>query len=368
MNTNKAHLTILFIFLLAMCGCENQDAVSNYNFVESTDDLSYLDVSSDEQSDLPGEKEDSQVEKDIYRILIGECDARINSREESGNILLNFDCDVKLPVFETGELYTCFLDSEKVNANFLSKLSEQYFGKIIDIDYDGVVYSSEVEESEDKYKIYGCEMVYSVTGSKKNLCFWESNVYPNINSSELSSQVDDAITKCDEFIDGIGLTNYRLNNVQAFSGKELGEEFLRLRYSICENGILVSNYDACKAEIYYTDTGIYTVSGSLFNISEGEAIDDYVSLESAIEILKDKIKLMGILDSENSVFDYVTDQNNLIQQFNIYKITIEYISESGSAQANKLTPAWRFYFGTDGNIDYSRVLAVSIANGDLIVK
>lgn len=352
-----------FAFTVLLCACQGNssahDNTSKDNEPSSVAE-SYISYAETASAEATMENSNSQ----ILGAINGQ---HIKQHNEIGDITLNYNCNVDLPGFKTDELYSCLSAPKEVDEKFLAKLSEQYFGEPQTIEFDGVTYTLKVEKDGEKYSLMGSNMVYTLSGKNKDLCDWSSNRYCNIDDCGINIDLDEAISKCDEFISGIGLENYSYNCVQAY-GKNIGEDFFILTYSIVENGIFVYNNEASKLRIYYTDKGIYSISGCLFELKKDTVVNDPVTLNKAIEIVEKNVRYLGLNGSDDYSFCYLTNENGEILNYDIYKITLEYVYKSASGSLNLLVPAWRFYFGTEGNIDYNHLLAVDIMDGALITK
>ena len=355
----------MLAFTVLLCACQGHPSVpDDTSKNKEPSSLASVSYTSDAEA---ATAESVAMENDNLKKLGATDGQHIERHAEIGDFTLNYDCDVDLPGFQTDELYSCLSTPKKVDEEFLTILSEQYFGEPQTIEFDGVTYTLKVEKDSEKYSLIGSNMVYTLSGKNKNLCDWSSNRYCNLNDSGLSIDLDKAISECDEFISGIGRDNYSYNCVQAY-GKDIGEDFFILTYSIVENGIYVYNNEASKLKIYYTDKGIYSIIGCLFELTKDTVVNEPVTLDKAIETVEKNIRYLGLYGSDDYSFRYLTNENGEILNYDIYKITLEYVYKSSYGSLNLLVPAWRFYFGTDGNIDYDHLLAVDIMDGALITK
>lgn len=357
-----ASLLIVAICSTHFCGCYHiANNISTGDITQTNEDQynSHViteDVTSNRNEDIDFNK--------IIEIIPN----RIDNMVEANGFILHYNCKVDKPVNSISNLRTIKLVPSKVDSDFLTSLSEVFFNDLTTINYDknSGLYTMKTEISDGEYyTLMGCEMVYSITGHKKNLCFWESNrCFTDIKDI---IDVEDAIMLCNNFINETGLFQYKFNNIVTY-GKEVGELFHILNYTLDINDITINNTHPSNIEFYVTNEGIYTIKGCVFEVLYGTTIDNIISFDDTLNILKKKICNSSLYADYTNPFNYVVDENGLIKYFEIYKIALEYVCISASDTAYIMVPAWRFYFGTNGNIDYNRVLAIDIVNGELITS
>jgi hypothetical protein len=114
----------------------------------------------------------------------------------------------------------------------------------------------------------------------------------------------------------------------------------------------------------FCDLGIYNAKLYCYDFTEGELIDEIISLDEAIEQLRlSADKIMCFADTEMyEVMDYTVNDIGALTQINVNEIRLGYIFGSGGAA--DMYPAWIFVPGKELS-DYSLSFAVNAINGEV---
>ena len=282
----------------------------------------------------------------------------------SGEITININANVEE---NNTDLYKYEYQKHIIENDELIKMLEALFGKNFDqikYDRDNDIYILNINNDEFVAENLNTNRI-SISGRKLDLCPYEANKYDY--NTELGFSSQNAINQCNEFLNLAKLNGYNFSNIESY-GKTQGEQYYKITYKYSlDSKNVTTEYSNSDIIFKCIDSGIYSISGNLYDYDIYENDPVIISYENAVDNLckyAENITLYCNID-RHSDFINVSDENGRITLINIKDICLEYVYNYD----NILVPSWRFYLSSNGvEVDNNFILAVDAINGDVIAR
>ncbi len=359
MHIRKNICVISLVGLLTLCSCqEAPSGISDINDQIPSDTTSYI-----EDTETENQADEHTVSRISNIDIIGMYDKQQLSEEiiasNGGKIVI--------------ETCTDFSDVERISMykyiprpisdTLRQSIFEQYFGEraseVFCKDENRDIWQLGETRTGDFYKYEvsfpsdgSGDVVFNLTYRKPNLNYLDENLLDSAYESACSLSVEDAKSQCETFISSLSSNDeYVADSILAY-GKNGMSPFYQVYCKRVLDRLPVNAYN----DIYFfiDDYGIEKIRGSFYDVEEIETENMIISLQGAINILKENIDM---IDFSKEMELYIGE------------ISVEYVTELQVSGEHYIVPTWRFEIGqTDDERVYNRnhILAVNAFNGSLI--
>lgn len=355
-------IILLGIAVLSLTACENKDSnhetvpTMQINVLEHSESFSESAEVRTTEADRTNEAESSN-EDDGFKDENGRHISWSIDALDGSHIVIDAMVDTSaverlgkyeyVPVEFTDEMRQSLFESvlnenaDKASYDERSDMWEAYMSSS-PTDYWLFSYKSAFMSSDEKI----VNFYYSVP----DLYPFDDNRQARISDCGVNKPVDEVVNECEKvLIDILGEEIYKVDHISAYGNNGRTPYYkLVLRQKL--DGMRVTSCH--DINILYDDNGIEKFYGSLYAFREIGPNKDIISVDEAVEIVSDGIKL--IHDGE---------PRDLL----ISKITLEYLAVKG----NEICPVWRFNVGADDeeiNYNSERIIAVNAVTGEFICE
>ena len=309
--------------------------------------------------DAQTQTEDSAAAYEVT--IIPECSAHITEAIEGKKVTININADVIKPDSEALSYYTYqTADADKSRAeNLIDALWQDKAA----VEYDSATNRFDIMPDGDdtfsiELKIYQIRLI----GHGANLNPYKSNIYAeqcevlseytNSEAAELCREVFRKVCEYDS--ETLSIVPY---------GKAVGEKYCKITTAPLLDGLPVVDEHITNS-FDVSDAGIYSakLNGSRFD--KQEHIEEIISLNDAVDILRksvDKIMIFTSAD-ESGLIGCTVNSEGAMTEINVNEIRLGYVLGSGNSAT--VYPAWIFAPGKSFS-DYSHCFAVNAVNGEV---
>ncbi len=356
----------VFIILITICLCCCQATPTSNIHLPAHIDTTYNNENHVDSSIQSGEAIDTTSSNQTV-IDLNTHEELFESFTSANNISLNIDAKVNECLADTRQLYVYDLNIDYDIDVVAQKAAEVFFGIeseciIYDDQLGSYIYDADTSDRE-YFTLYKDSFLISASGHSKNLCPYASNRFPSNTIDDNES--NKAIQVCSDFLTDIGLVNYELDYL-FYYGKEIGEPFYNINMCLKINNMpVVSKIMATKCSFDIADNRVYAFDLCHYDLIPRTLVTNPLSLDQAVEKLKQQIDLITIKPRKGSEIEYFLNGNGAIVQYNIVEISYEYIARK-KGDTIVVSPSWRFILGDASNQDRSILLAIDSQTGEVI--
>lgn len=183
---------------------------------------------------------------------------------------------------------------------------------------------------------------------------FDDNILSSIEQSPMTLSADEAVSMCNKIMDQIANgTEYQADYVFAY-GTNGRHPYYKIVYKQEIDDTIITAFN----DIYFLvdDSGVQKVFGCLYEVGNTILTDPIISVDKAVESLKDSIFQMSFQEFDNNTLT-------------VNEITLEYIVVNADDGKAYIRPAWRFVVGENEeqqNRYRDRIIAIDAVTGDLI--
>lgn len=283
---------------------------------------------------------------------------------------LDINAKVNVSEVDFNRIYTYQMTQNEIPDELSNRIIKAYFGyerTPDDVGVDDIMQFGDFTDPENYFYLYSTiQEVFLLDNQRHQFYPFEDAVYLDVNNVQCSITPQDAILMCDSFIEEIGFDDYSLDYIQGF-GRGNNTQHYKVVYSRRLDDIpYITRAEYTQVEFRVDDEGIGWVKGGLFDVSEKAKVKSMLSLEDAVEKLKDTFAQTDILIFGGSYLSQFSDEETwYLHTYPIREITLEYgLSYHGVGVA--INPIWRFLFDDgNGNGDRSIIYGVNAITGDV---
>ncbi len=281
--------------------------------------------------------------------------AEINSNDAENKDIYSFNISRTDITNLLPEFAAAYFKEEKDNAEYNSEEN---------------VYTLADKNSDDYFTIRAVSNYLSISGHKKNLNPYNSNLYlSNDDIPDKFMNEQEAISLCENFCTALGLKNYH-SDYFGYYGKVVGEPFCDIIMRMEADGIpIVSTKKIFECEFYVTEQEIYNVGCGFFEMQKSKKCDKskFLSVNDAVHILENQLDNIIMRPRSSDIYEYKLNDKGILMDFNVVDISFEYIIHK-SIEGWIAVPAWRFILGNNNIKDRSCILAVKAETGEVIFE
>ena len=208
---------------------------------------------------------------------------------------------------------------------------------------------------------------YTIINTHKNDYnpFYENRILDYSNMKCAYSE-EEAIELCSNFLKNCNFNDYYLKYIQYF-GKLGNNYYYKIAYAISVNNFPTTALGNYNEIFFYVDNdGLMYAEGNIFDLSnftESQHIDldNIITAEDAVEILKNNMDIISVGYESGSPVSNSLDKNGGINNIFIWQINLGYY-----LIGNEARPCWFFDIGQNvDDIDSKAFLAVDLISGDV---
>lgn len=283
---------------------------------------------------------------------------------------LDINAKVNVSEVDFNRIYTYQMTQNEIPDELSNRIIKAYFGyerTPDDVGVDDIMQFGDFTDPENYFYLYSTiQEVFLLDNQRHQFYPFEDAVYLDVNDVQCSITPQDAILMCDSFIEEIGFDDYSLDYIQGF-GRGNNTQHYKVVYTRRLDDIpYITRAEYTQVEFRVDDEGIGWVKGGLFDVSEKAKVKSMLSLEDAVEKLKDTFAQTDILVFGGSYLSQFSDEETwYLHTYPIREITLEYgLSYHGVGVA--INPIWRFLFDDgNGNGDRSIIYGINAITGDV---
>lgn len=283
---------------------------------------------------------------------------------------LDINAKVNVSDVDCNKIYTYQMTQKEIPDELSNRIIKAYFGYERTPDNIGVaniMRFGDFTDPESYFYLYSTiQEVFFLDNQRHQFYPFEDAVYLDVNDVQCSITPQDAILICDSFIEEIGFDDYCLDYIQGF-GRGNNTQHYKVVYTRRLDGIpYIAKAEYSQVEFRVDDEGIGEVQGGLFDVSKKTMVKSMLSLEEAVEKLKDTFAQTDILVFGGSYLSKFSDEETwYLHTYPIREITLEYgISHDGVCVV--INPIWRFLFDDgNGNGDRSIIYGINAITGNV---
>lgn len=196
------------------------------------------------------------------------------------------------------------------------------------------------------------EEIFTLAYRAVDLYPFEDNLLSTSSECNVSLSLEDVFSLCDRIIDAVAPQDeYTADTILPY-GNQGRRPYYKIFYRRTVDGMPIVGYN----DLYFMvdSTGIQTISGSFYDLNAQPLSSQILSLEEALEILRENVALINFYGEDS---------------LSVGAISLEYIVTLTEMKEAIVVPAWRFNLGADNDsleINRRRVLAIDAITGNLI--
>ena len=354
----------LFLFAVYLCSCK--DGSKDLN-LEGTKDIKNSEVSLSENVD----NNDSTTQS--TNIIVNESDRNVDVilREDGRHIREDINCedeqkisiDAMVDVAGVENVRSFSYMSMPLSDDIQKSILEHVWGDgFFDAIYDSRNKMWTLQNSDAVGNYYRFTTSTALNGTTEeifnyeyrnvDLYPFEDNLLNSVEDIDIGLSVEEAISICNNFISVLpNCERYVVDYILPF-GNNGRRQYYWIVFKQQTDGMRITAYEDLKFLV--DKNGIEHISGSLYDIGDEIELSNIISLDDAIESLKNNAQFISVDDTPNPIF--------------ISKISMEYLVLNPNGTP-LITPIWRFQLGTDSdqrNILRERIIAINANTGELI--
>lgn len=343
----------LFLFILLIAGCRqaphSESAITDKRIIENYE--------------LNNNKTMVESASSVDEIKVP-TSYKIYYASEFGNVLDMEVASIQSDEIESRlqkDLFTYSVVNRNVDDSDIDLFYKSLFGT--ESSSENYIYYPENDSSES-FLVDGIGYLLTARGQSRNLCPYDSNIFNDYSNCEIGLNLSEATELCEGTAKRIGLSDYKVDYWTPY-GKTIGEPFFRANLCVYIDGIPVaSNLMNTCCEMDIISDGIYSIRLACFDLRRGDKIGEIISLEEAVEKLKNQLDYITIIPRETNP-DTRLNEFGAICDFHVSEISFEYVVGKKMDQV-VARPAWRFLLSDLLGNSRSILLAIDAETGEVI--
>ena len=198
------------------------------------------------------------------------------------------------------------------------------------------------------------QITFSLEYRYVDLYPFDDNILSSIEQSPMTISADEAVSMCNKIMSEIANgTQYQVDYIFAY-GTNGRHPYYKIVYKQEIDNTTITAFN----DIYFwvDDNGVQKVFGCLYEVGNTILADPIISVDKAVEFLKDSIFQISFQEFDNGTLT-------------VNEITLEYIVVNADDGKAYIRPAWRFVVGENKeqqNGYRDRIIAIDAVTGDLI--